>query len=335
MKMNVKIGKKVIGENFPSLFIAEAGINHNGDIKLAKKLVKTAKECGADAVKFQTFSAEDLISHKSKYFRLFKKLELKDNDFAELSDYAKKQNILFLSTPFSNRAVNLLTKLKVPAFKIASGDLTNLPLIEYASSKLKPIILSTGMSDLNEIQDAIKSIKKMKNNKIILMHSVSSYPTPHNETNLKVIEKFKAKFPFPVGYSDNGSDTLVPVIAVAMGAKIIEKHFTINKKLEGPDHKLSANPSELKNIIQKIRKTEEMMGDGKKKCQPSELQNRVNARRSLTAKVNIEKNSEILPEMISLNRPSTGIEPKFLKKILYKRIKKSVKAGDSIRWEYL
>jgi len=321
--MRIKLGEKIIGENFPSFFIAEAGINHNGDIKLARKIIKKAKECGADAIKFQTFSAKDLLSSKSQYFKLFKKLELNNDEFAELSDYAKKENIIFFSTPFSNDAIDLLTKLKVPAFKIASGDLTNLPLIEYAAAKKKPMIISTGMSNFNEIGEAIKSVIRMKNNKIILMHSVSSYPTPYNETNLKVLAKFKDRFPFITGYSDNGSEPLVSIIAVAMGAKIIEKHFTINKKLKGPDHLLSADPLELKKIIQNIRKTEKMMGDGIKKCQPSELDNKINARRSLTAKVDIKKNSKITSDKITLNRPATGIAPKFLNKILNKKIKES------------
>ena len=333
--MYIKLDQKFIGDKFPAFIIAEGGINHNGDVELAKKIIKNAKRCGADAVKFQTFAADDIASSKSQYFKLFKKLELTENNFSELSDYAKKQKIIFLSTPFSNNAVDLLTKIGVPAFKIASGDLTNLPLIEYAAKKKKPMIISTGMSDFREVNDAVKSIKKMKNKKIILMHSVSSYPTPHSEINLRVLQKFKDKFPYVVGYSDNGSDPLVPVIAVAMGAKIIEKHFTIDKKLKGPDHTLSADISELKNIIQNIRKVEEMIGDGIKKCQLSELNNRINARRSLTAKIDIKKNSKIIPEMVSSKRPATGIEPKFLKKIIHKKVKKTINAGESIQWNHI
>ena len=328
----IKIGKYWVGESKPTFVIAEGGINHNGKLKLAKKIIEKAKSSGANAVKFQTFTASDLASTKSKYYKIFKKLELNNNEFEELSDYAKKKEIIFLSTPFSNNAIDTLSKIKVPAFKIASGDLTNIPLIEYASAKNKPMIISTGMSNLNEIKEAIKVIKKQKNSEIILMHSVSAYPTPYNDVNLKGIQTLKDKFPYIVGFSDNGNDLRVPEIAVAMGAKIIEKHFTINKKLDGPDQKLSADPIELKNIIKNIRKIEEMMGDGVKKCQPSELQNIIAARRSITARREIMVGEKISKEIIDFKRPATGIEPKFIEKILGKKVKNKIGKDESIKW---
>jgi len=328
----IKIGKYWVGESKPTFVIAEGGINHNGKLKLAKKIIEKAKSSGANAVKFQTFTASDLASTKSKYYKIFKKLELNNNEFEELSDYAKKKEIIFLSTPFSNNAIDTLSKIKVPAFKIASGDLTNIPLIEYASAKNKPMIISTGMSNLNEIKEAIKVIKKQKNSEIILMHSVSAYPTPYNDVNLKGIQTLKDKFPYIVGFSDNGNDLRVPEIAVAMGAKIIEKHFTINKKLDGPDQKLSADPIELKNIIKNIRKIEEMMGDGVKKCQHSELQNIIAARRSITARREIMVGEKISKEIIDFKRPATGIEPKFIEKILGKKVKNKIGKDESIKW---
>ncbi len=333
--MNIKIDKYWIGESKPTFIIAEGGINHNGELKLAKKIVEKAKDAGANAVKFQTFTANDLASSKSKYYKIFKKLELKDYEFKELSDYAKNKDIVFLSTPFSNKAIDILSKLKISAFKIASGDLTNIPLIEYAAAKNKPMIISTGMSNLNEVKNSIKVIKNQKNHKIILMHSVSSYPTPYKDVNLKVIKNLKNEFPYTVGFSDNGNDLMIPGIAVAMGAKIIEKHLTISKKLNGPDHKLSADPTELKNIIKNIRKVEDMMGDGIKKCQPSELQNLIGARRSITAKIEINKGEKIKKEIIDLRRPATGIEPRFMKKILGKTVKMKITKDESIKWDDL
>ncbi len=333
--MNIKIGKKWIGKEKPVFVIAEGGINHNGNVKIAKKLVLKAKEAGADAIKFQTFKALDLASPKSKYFKLFEKLELDYSDFEEIAEYAKNQEITFLSTPFSENAVDFLNKIGMPAFKIASGDLTNIPLIKYIASKKKPMIISSGLANITEVKEAVKTIRSCKNNKIMIMHSVSSYPTPHSEANLKAILQLQKTFPYTIGYSDNGAENLVPVIAVAMGAKIIEKHFTINKKLSGPDHLLSADPSELNQIIKNIRLTESMLGDGIKKCQPSEKENLIAARRSITAKISIKKGTKISKEMLGIQRPATGIHPKNIDRIIGRIAKKNINEHESLKWEYL
>ncbi len=330
--MKIKISNRWIGEKQPTFIIAEAGINHNGSLKTAKKLILEAKRANADSIKFQTFRAGDLASRKSKFYNLFKKLELSDDEFAELSDYAKNNDIIFLSTPFSFDAVDLLTKLKVPAFKIASGDLTHLPLIKYTASKNKPMIISTGMSNLDEVYDAIKIISSAKNNKIAIMHSVSGYPTPPNEANLNAIKTLKNKFNFPIGYSDNGSDNLVPVIAVAMGAKLIEKHFTLNKKMKGPDHSISCDPKQLKEIIMNIRLTEKMLGMDEKSCQPSELVNKTMARRSIVTLNDIQKNTIITKNLVGIKRPATGIEPKFFNKVIGKKTKQKIKAETPLQW---
>ena len=331
--MEIKIKNKKVGEKHPVFVIAEGGINHNGSVKVAKKLVLEASKIGSDAIKFQTFIASDLTSTKSKYYKLFKKLELNESQFGEISDFAKEHSMIFLSTPFSKNAVDVLNRLKVPAFKIASGDLTDIPLIKYASSKNKPMIISTGMSKINEIKEAVTAVKSQHNKKIILLHSVSAYPTPYNETNLKSVLTLKNKFKVPIGFSDNGNDMFVPVIAVATGAKIIEKHFTLKKNMKGPDHKLSANPKEFKEMIDRIRKVEDMMGDGDKQCQPSEMENRIHARRSVTANVLIPKNTKIESHMISSKRPAMGIEPKFLDKLIGKKTRKVINKDDSIKWE--
>ena len=331
--MKIKLSKKWIGENSPVFVIAEAGINHNGSLKIGKKLIIEAKKAGADAIKFQTFKADDLASRNSNFFKLFKKLELSDHEFMELSKFAKKNNIIFLSTPFSNQAVDLLMRLKVPAFKIASGDLTHIPLIKYAASKKKPMIISTGMANIVELNSAIKAIRSCNNNKILIMHSVSSYPTPVNETNLSVINQLQKKYQYPIGFSDNGAPELAPILSVALGAKLIEKHFTINKKMKGPDHRISFNPTELKNMIKQIRLVEKMMGDGKKICQPSEIKNRIAARRSITANSNIDKNETIKKKMISIKRPAKGIEPRFFNKVLGKKTKRRIAVNEPIKWK--
>ena len=330
-----KIGNKTIGENFSTFVIAEAGINHNGSLKIAKKMVDSAYNSGADAVKFQTFRADDLTSPQSIYHNLFKKLELSDSDFGEISDYARSKKIIFLSTPFSNNAVDLLTKLRVPAFKIASGDLTDLPLIRYAALKQKPMLLSTGMATLDEIGLSIKQILKTKNRKICLFHSVSSYPTPYNETNLLAMNTIKKKFPYPVGFSDNGDDLLVPEVAVSLGANIIEKHFTLDKKMKGPDHKLSANPKQMKQLISNIRKIEQIRGDGEKKTQNSEKEGLVSIRRSIIANKDLDKGMKLTYDMIKIARPAKGIEPKFVNQVIGKILKSKISKNSPIKWTSL
>lgn len=322
-----------MGDNYPTFIIAEGGINHNGNVQMGKRLIREAKNAGADAIKFQTFKAADLASRKSKFFNLFKRLELEDDEFAELSDYAKSNKIIFLSTPFSDKAVDLLESLDVPAFKIASGDLTNIPLIKYAAANGKPMIVSTGMGTMAEIGEAIKAIHATGNMDILLMHSVSSYPTPLNETNLNAIGSLAKRFHVPVGYSDNGGDMLVPLVAVAKGAKLIEKHFTLDKKMRGPDHLLSASPDELKTLVKGIRSVEKMFGSGIKVCQSSELQNRIYARRSVVAASEIQKGSVIRLEMLEVKRPAVGIEPKHLTKLIGKQITRKISEGDAIKWK--
>ena len=333
--MKFKIGSKTVGKNFPAFIIAEAGINHNGKLQVAKQLIDAASRSDVDAIKFQTFKADDLTSSGSIYHKIFKKLELSDSDFGEISDYSRSKKIIFISTPFSNEAVDLLYKLKVPAFKIASGDLTDLPLIRYAASKKKPILLSTGMSYFPEIKMAIKEILKIKNKKIGLFHSVSSYPTPYNETNLSAIYSMKSEFDYPIGFSDNGDDLLVPQVAVSLGAKLIEKHFTLNKKMKGLDHQSSANPKQMKDLVSKIRKIEEMLGDGIKKTQKCEKEGLITIRRSIIAKRDLQKGMVLTPDLIKIARPANGIEPRFFEKIIGKKLKKNVLMDTPLKWAFL
>ena len=333
--MIVKINNNKIGESHPVFIIAEIGINHNGDIKIAKKLIKMAKNAGADAVKFQTFKAEDLVSKSSKYHSLFKKLELNNDIFKELAKFSKKQGIIFLSTPFSEKAVDLLVECNCDAFKIASGDLTNIPLIKYAAKKQKPMIISTGMSTLEEIKEAVKSIKSQKNNQIIILHSISGYPTPLEEANLNSILFLSKKFSYPIGFSDNGNNKIVSQVATALGACMIEKHFTFDKKALGPDHKISSDVKELTEIIKNIKNIKKTLGNYEKSIQKCEKENRVHARRGIIANKDIQKNSIIKEDMISIKRPALGIPPKDFKKILNKIAKRKIKFDEPINWKDL
>ena len=331
--MKIKIGNKCIGDNCPVFIVAEAGINHNGSIKIAKKMIYEAKRAGADAIKFQTFKADDLAASNSKFYKIFKNLEFDERDFKELLTYAKKCKIIFFSTPFSEQAVDTLEKLKVPLFKIASGDLTHIPLLKYTAKKKKPMIISSGLADIVEVKNAVSAIKSQRNNKIIILHSVSAYPTPPEQTNLNVIKTLKNEFCYPIGFSDNGPDILVPTTAVAVGAKVIEKHFTLDRKMKGPDQNFSADPNQFTLLVKRIREIEKILGDGKKRPQPSELDNRVNARRSLIANIFIKKGVQITKKMVGVKRPATGIPPSFIEKIIGKKARKNIKKDNPIKWK--
>jgi len=335
MDMKIKVENKTIGDRSPVFVVAEAGINHNGNIKTAKKLIEKASDSEADAIKFQTFKAKHLATKESKFYKILKKYELEEDDFGELKDYAKSKSIIFFSTPTNEEATDLLSKLKVSMYKVASGNLTNIPLLNHIAKKKKPIIISTGMANLLEIQDAIRAIKSMKNNKIIIMHSVTAYPTPIDQVNLNTIKNLSKKFNFPIGFSDNGFDELVPIIAVAKGAKVIEKHFTLSKKLKGPDHSMSTEPKNFKEMIENIRSVEQMLGNGIKKCQPCEKDGLINARRSLVSDQIIPKNTKITYKMIRIKRPATGIPPKYLQRIIGKTAKKNILNDKPIKWSDL
>lgn len=331
-----------------TFIIAEAGVNHNGDIRLAKKLVDKAKTSGVDAIKFQTFKTENLvvkkaemasyqkknIGKKKSQLEMLKKLELTYKDFRELKKYCDKKRIIFLSTPHTEDAIDFLKPL-VPIYKIGAGDLTNLPFLEKIAKKGKPIILSTGMATLNEIREAVETIKKQKNNKLILLHCTTNYPCPSEEVNLRVIQTLKKNFNLPVGYSDHTLGIIVPIMAVAMGAKVLEKHFTLDKNLLGPDHKASLEPEELKEMVEAIRKTEIALGTGVKKSNKSEEKIKKIIRKSIIAKIDIPKRTKITKNMLIIKRPGIGIEPKYLNKVIGKRAKKNIKKDSLIKFQDL
>jgi len=326
----VKIGARWIGEREPCFIVAEAGVNHNGKIRLAKQLIDAAKDAGADAVKFQSFKAENVVTRKApkaKYqkettdtkesqYEMIKKLELSAGDFEELALHAQNKGIIFLSTPFDKGGVDLLDGLGVPAFKIASGEITNFPLIRYIAKKGKPVILSTGMAILGEINEALQVIQSEGIKGIVLLHCVSTYPAKVEDVNLKAMETLRCKFKLPVGLSDHTLGINIPIAAAALGACMIEKHFTLDKSLPGPDHQASLEPEELKQMIKAVRAVEKAIGDGNKIPTEEERQIQKVARRSIVAGVDIPQGAIITEEMLAIKRPGTGIEPKYMNKVI-------------------
>ncbi|MGB2728973.1 MAG: N-acetylneuraminate synthase family protein [Halobacteriota archaeon] len=328
----VKIGNRIVGGDGLCYIIAEAGSNHNGSLEQAKKLIDVAAEAKADAVKFQLFKAERLSADKEIH-ELLKKFEFRREWVKELSEYAKGKSIMFLATPFDTEAVDLLGKIDIPVFKVASGDLTNLPLIEYIAEKGKSIILSVGLGSLDEIRETLNVIYSTGNENVALLHCVASYPTKPEEVNLKVIKTLKQRFELPVGFSDHTMEVSIPIGAVALGANIIEKHFTIDRKLEGPDHPYALEPEELKILVKGIRDVEKALGSGIKNIVDSEMQGLVEGRRSIFAKVNISEGTTITKDMLSILRPARGIAPKYIDNIIGKKVKKDIKAYESITWD--
>jgi len=259
MQEIVTIGHRKVGKGQPAFIVAEAGISHGGDMETARKMVEGVAKCGADAIKFQTYVTEKRVSKKSPLFNVLKKCELKEEDFKELSRIAKKNKIIFFSTPFDKESVDLLTALPVPAFKVASFHIVNLDLLKHIATKGLPIIASRGMADTKEISRAVRIFEKY-NVDYALLHCVSAYPAKEEDANLNVITSLKNRFKCVVGYSDHTLGIKVPVYAVASGASIVEKHFTLDKNLPGPDHKLSADPNDLKKMVSEIRDLEKILG---------------------------------------------------------------------------
>ncbi len=327
--------------------IAEAGVNHNGSVKLAKKLVDAAKEAGADAVKFQTFKTKNLVTknaRKAEYqiknsgeesqYEMIKRLELSPDEFWEIAKYAEDKGIIFLSSPFDAESVDLLDEIDIPAFKIASGEITNFPLLKHIAGKQKPVILSTGMSTIGEVEEAINLIEKY-NDDIILMHCLTNYPAKKEDANLNVIKTLEYTFKRPVGFSDHTSGVEMSVAAVALGSCIIEKHFTIDKNLPGPDHKASLEPHELSEMVKAIRNIEKGLGNGIKKPTNDEIKIKKLVRKSIVAKEGIPKGSILTEEMLDIKRPGTGIEPKYLDKLIGKELIEDVKKDDLLKWNQL
>ena len=303
--------------------IAEAGVNHNGDIILAKKMVDVAKDAGADYIKFQTFIPENLVSKHAKkaeyqkittisdesQLQMLRKLTLSGNEFIELADYCKSISIGFISTPFDIASVNFLRSFNMDFWKLPSGEITNLPFLVKIAKTECPIILSTGMSNLDEIDAALNVLKSNGAGKITLLHCNTQYPTPMEDVNLNAMLTLKDRYQCDVGYSDHTPGIEVPIAAVALGATVIEKHFTLDHDMEGPDHKASLEPCVLKSMVSAIRNIEKALGTGIKEASPSETENRDIARKSIVASKMIKKGEQFTENNITTKRPGSGISP--------------------------
>ncbi len=329
----IEISDKKIGNEYPTYIIAEAGLNHDGDVEQAKELVSKAMSAGADMVKFQIFLAEELCSRSSKNYDLFSSLELSEESWREIAKYAREVGIEFSASVFGNRSADLLDEVGGNCFKIASGDLTYDQLLNYVAKKGKPIILSTGMAYMGEVERAINIIREEKENQIALLHCVSNYPTAVDDVNLRAISTLSSTFNLPVGFSDHTIGNLIPTVAIAMGASIIEKHFTLSHNLPGPDHKLSMTPVEFREMVSTIRNVEAAMGDGLKRPIEKEMPARLSSRRSLTAANNIDENEVITAKSIKIARPGTGLGPELLDIIIGRSSKRKIPIETPIVWE--
>jgi N-acetylneuraminate synthase len=327
--------------------IAEAGVNHNGSLETALQMVDSAKACGCDCIKFQTFKTERLVTKAAKkadyqilntknedsQFLMLKALELTYDDFFKIKKYCDKIEIDFMSTPFDSESVDLLEKLGISIYKMSSGDITNKILLEYVADKHKPIIISTGMCTMEEVREAVRWIEQRNNRQITMLHCTSNYPAPYDEVNMNAMLTLKQEFKYNVGYSDHTKGIAIPVMAVAMGAAVIEKHFTLDKSMEGPDHKASLDIGELKNMVEAIRNVEAAKGDGIKKPTDSEWNTREIARKSIVIKHDMKKGECLSMEDMDIKRPGTGIPPKYIDMVIGKCLVRDVEAEGILKFE--
>lgn len=343
-KMSIKLKGRFVGDDESTFIIAEAGANHNRDMGIAKNLIDIASEAKADAVKFQTYSADTLYSRKTPDFtylkgnvyEIIKSIELPREWQQELAEYADKKGILFLSTPFDYAAVDELDDIGVPAFKFASFEIVDIELLKYAASKQKPMIISTGMANLGEIEDALNAIRSTGNNNVILLHCNSLYPTPLEVVNLRAMETMREAFKLPVGFSDHTLGIYISLAAVAMGACIIEKHFTLYRSLLGPDHSFAIEPDELKELVSGIKMIDAAKGDGiKQRCSLEDDEMYQKGRRSIIANCDILAGTVITKDMLVVKRPGYGISPKFINIVVGRTARVSIEKDDWIIWEMI
>lgn len=341
------IGERRIGPGASVFIVAEAGVNHNGDPALARRLVDAAAECGADAVKFQTFSVDALLTRgapKAGYQvettgagesqrDMLARLELSLEVLAELKDRAAKHGLIFFSAPFDEESADVLDALGVVLFKVPSGEITNLPLLRHVAAKARPMILSTGMSSLEEVEQAVAAIRSAGDPPLAVLHCLSAYPAPAAETNLRAMDTLAARLGCPIGFSDHTLGIEIAVAAAARGAQIIEKHLTLDTSLTGPDHRASLDPPAFAAMVRAIRKVESAIGDGVKRPMPSEADTRRVARKSLVAARALRAGESLAAGDIVIKRPGTGISPAELPRLLGCRLTRDVAADEVIPWE--
>jgi N,N'-diacetyllegionaminate synthase len=341
---DILVGPKVIGFGSRVFVIAEIGLNHNGSVGEARKLIDAAAEAGADAVKFQSFRVDRLlVSSRDRYaqqtdgeestYQMLRRYELSWEDQEKLKRHADERGVLFMSTPFDEESADFLDSLGVPLFKIASSDITHVPLLRHVASKDKPILLSTGMSFLSEVADAIWNLKSAGAKEILLMHCVSSYPASPKDMNLRALQTLQSYFELSVGLSDHSEGILLSLVAVALGAVVIEKHFTLDKTAAGPDHKSSIDPAELKQLVKSLQEVEASLGDGRKRPANTEEESRLFGRRSIVAAVDIRIGETIAPWMLTCKRPGSGLEPRFLEKVIGMTARRNLGKDTILQWE--
>lgn len=345
----ISIGERKIGPGHGVYVIAEAGVNHNGDVAMAEEMIKVAAHCGADAIKFQAFRTDSLASraapladYQKKSARaggartqrtMLKELELQPADFLRLKSACEKARIEFLVTPFDLESLKMLFEMNVRAIKIASPEITDVPLLEAVAARKVPALLSTGASNLAEVKEALAILRAGKLVDIALLHCVSSYPAPYEQSNLRAIAAMRDYFGLPVGFSDHSPGIHIGVAAVAAGALLVEKHFTLDRKLPGPDQPLSLEPSELHSFVTAIRQVDKALGSGVKEPQSCETNVREAARKSLVAVAAIKKGEKVAAGMLTTKRPATGIEPKFFRKVVGRRAKCDIAPDTVLTWD--
>ncbi len=321
----IRIDNIKIGINHPVLIIAEAGVNHNGDVNLAEKMIQVAKKCGANCVKFQTFSAERLVlekapkaeyqlqstDHRESQKDMLKKLELSDNDFIRLIQLCHEENIMFLSTPYNIEDVDFLNEIGVHAFKIASGQVIELHFVEYVARKRKPILLSTGMCTFAEVDEAVRVIRDTGNNDLVIFQCTTNYPSIIKDCNLRAMRTMSKAFNALVGYSDHTQSLTTSIVAIGLGACVIERHFTLDKTLLGPDHSSSLDPMDFSQLVSQLREAEMSLGSSTKMPTEIEKQNALGMRRSLVARKDINASTVLSWDNLTFKRPATGISGKY------------------------
>ncbi|MGD0222984.1 MAG: N-acetylneuraminate synthase [Terriglobia bacterium] len=334
----------------PHVFIiAEAGVNHNGSIDLALRLVDAAKASGADAVKFQTFRADLLATrsaHKAPYqerttqdsesqFEMLERLELDAAAHQRLINHCRQIGIQFLSSPFDVQSADLLATMNVPLYKVPSGEITNLPFLQHLARKGRPLILSTGMSTLGEVEEAVHVLQAAGASQLTLLHCVTEYPAPYAEVNLRAMQTLKTAFGLPVGYSDHTPGIDIAIAAVALGAEVIEKHFTLDRSLPGPDHAASLEPAELQQMVAAIRHVEVALGTGIKAPATCELPNLPVARKSVVAARPLPKGHQLVAADLDIKRPGSGLAPKLLPALIGRTLRANLAKDDIINWNHL
>lgn len=349
----VRIGPHLIGPGYPCLIIAEAGVNHNGDMEIARRLIDEAAEAGADAVKFQSFVAEELVTPdapKAGYqvettgasgsqYPMLKALELNEEQQRILKAHCESKGVMYLCTPYENTSAEMLDRMDVSAYKIASTDTTNIPFLRFLAATGRPVILSTGMCSLGEIEESLLALlEEGLSGKIVIMHCVTEYPAPMEDANLRAIETMSKSFSCPVGFSDHSPGIGVSPWAVAMGACVIEKHFTLDRGMKGPDHRASLEPQELVDLVRTVRMVEQAMGDGVKKPSERETANRPLMRKSLVAARRLPAGHVIKAEDLACKRPGTGLPPSWFDRVIGKKTGREVLRNEvlglhSIDWE--